>query len=98
MGKPMTSHLLAAGHTLTVHNRSRGAVDELAAAGARPASNPAEVARATEIVLTCLTNTASVEDVYFGPDGLIGAARAGQIPIDRSPVSPGTGPQCAAGA
>ena len=36
MGKPMAGHLLKAGHTLTVHNRSRGAVDELAAAGATP--------------------------------------------------------------
>src|SRR5262249_14039110 len=98
MGKPMASHLLAAGHTVTVHNRSRGAVNELAAVGARPASNPAEVAPAAETLLTCLTNTASVEDVYLGPDGLIGAARPGQILIDCSTVSPATSRQCAEGA
>ena len=44
MGKPMARNLLAAGHGLTVHNRSRGAVEELVAAGAREAFSPAEVA------------------------------------------------------
>ena len=34
MGKPMAKHLVAAGHRLVVHNRSRAAVDELVAAGA----------------------------------------------------------------
>ena len=45
MGKPMAKHLVAAGHRLTVHNRSRGAVDELVAAGATAAASPAEVAQ-----------------------------------------------------
>jgi 3-hydroxyisobutyrate dehydrogenase-like beta-hydroxyacid dehydrogenase len=98
MGRPMARHLLDAGFTVTVHNRSRAPVDELAAAGAHPASTPAEVARASDIVLTCLTNTQSVEDVYFGPNGLIGAARPGQIFVDHSTVSPLTSRQCAEGA
>ncbi len=95
MGKRMSRNLLAAGFTLTVHNRSRAAVDELTEAGARPASTPAEVARASDIVLTCLTNTPSVDDVYFGPNGLIGATRSGQILVDHSTVSPTTSRQCA---
>jgi 3-hydroxyisobutyrate dehydrogenase-like beta-hydroxyacid dehydrogenase len=94
----MARHLLAAGFPLTVHNRSRAAVDELAAAGARPAGNPAEVARASDVVLTCLTNTQSIEDVYLGPNGLIEAARPGQILVDHSTASPTTSKQCAAGA
>lgn len=98
MGRPMAKHLLEAGFPLAVSNRSRGAVEELARLGARPASNPAEVARDAEVVLTCLTNTASVEDVYFGPNGLIGAARPGQIFADCSTVSPATSRQCAEGA
>ena len=36
MGKPMAQNLIKAGHPLVVHNRSRGAVDELVAAGAQP--------------------------------------------------------------
>ena len=98
MGKPMARHLLAAGHRVSVHNRSRGAVDKLAAAGATAASNPAEVSRASDVVVTCLTNTTSVEDVYFGADGLSAAARPGQILIDCSTVSPATSRRCAEGA
>src|SRR5690606_24637964 len=75
---------------VTVHNRSRGAVDELAREGAIPAGSPAEVARAADIVLTCLTNTQSVEDVYYGENGLIAAVRAGQILVDHSTVGPAT--------
>jgi 3-hydroxyisobutyrate dehydrogenase-like beta-hydroxyacid dehydrogenase len=95
MGRPMARHLLAAGFPLTVHNRSRGAVEELAAEGARPARTPAEVAEASDIVLACLTNTASTEDVFLGKNGLVEAARAGQIFVDHSTVSPTTSRQCA---
>lgn len=98
MGRPMTEHLLAAGHTVTINNRSQGVVEELVKAGARRANTPSEVAAASEIVLTCLTNTKSVEDVYFGPDGLIGAVRPGQILVDHSTVSPTTTRQCAEAA
>ncbi len=98
MGRPMTLNLLKAGYTVTVHNRSRAVVDELVQAGARPATSPAEVARASEIVLTCLTNTRSIEDVYFGANGLIEAARPGQILVDHSTASPTTSKQCAEAA
>src|SRR5712691_7735380 len=98
MGKWMCRNLLAADFPLTVHNRSRAAVDDLAAAGARPADSPSEVARVSDIVLTCLTNTPSVEAVYFGPNGLILAARPGHILVDHSTVSPTTSHQCAAAA
>ena len=98
MGRHMARHLLAAGFPVTVHNRSRAAVDELARAGGRPAANPAEVGQASDIVLTCLTNTASTEDVFFGRNGLIEAARPGQILVDHSTLSPITSRQCAAAA
>ncbi len=86
MGRPMTLNLLKNGHKVTVHNRSRGVVDELAAQGATPASSPQEVALASEIVLTCLPTPASVEEVYLGERGLIGAARSGQTLVDHSTV------------
>src|SRR5262249_30890134 len=94
MGKRMSRNLLAAGFTVTVHNRSRAVVDELATAGARAAGSPAEVAQASDTVLTCLTNTPSVEDVYFGANGLMSVARPGQIFVDHSTVSPTTSKQC----
>ena len=85
MGRPMAEHLLRAGHRVHVHNRSRGVVDELAARGAVPATSPREVAERAEMVMTCLTNTQSVEDVYFGPTGLYGAARRGRSAPARPP-------------
>lgn len=98
MGKPMARHLIEAGNTVTVHNRSQGAVQELAAGGAKAAKNPAEVAAASDVVFTCLTNTPAVDDVYFADDGLMGAARAGQVFVDCSTVSPSTSKQCAEAA
>lgn len=88
MGRPMTLNLLKAGHEIVVHNRSRGVVDELAGEGAMPAASPREVGEAAEIVMTCLPTTEAVEEVYSGPQGLLGSARAGQVLIDHSTVSP----------
>ena len=88
MGKPMAGHLLKAGHTLTVHNRSRGAVDELAAAGATAASSPADVAKASTIVITMLPDTPDVERVLTGPGGVIEAMQRGTVVIDMSSISP----------
>ncbi|MCM8750592.1 NAD(P)-dependent oxidoreductase [Thermomicrobiaceae bacterium CFH 74404] len=89
MGKPMTRNLLKAGFTVVVHNRSRGPVDELAREGAVAAWSPAEVAQQADVVVTSLPTPASVEEVYLGEHGLIGAARSGQVLIDTSTVSPG---------
>lgn len=86
MGRPMTLNLLKSGHRVTVHNRSRAVVEELAAQGATPASSPQEVALVSDLVLTCLPTPASVEEVYLADRGLIGAARSGQTLVDHSTV------------
>jgi 3-hydroxyisobutyrate dehydrogenase-like beta-hydroxyacid dehydrogenase len=96
MGRPMTQHLLQAGHTATVHNRSRPAVDALVAEGAQPAKNPAEVAQKSDVVFSCLTNNASIEDVYFGPDGLLSALQPGQVLVDHSTAGLDLSRRCAA--
>jgi 2-hydroxy-3-oxopropionate reductase len=88
MGKPMAGHLLKAGYRLVVHNRSRGAVDELVAAGATAAASPAEVARAATVVITMLPDTPDVERVLTGPDGVLSAIQKGAIVIDMSSISP----------
>ena len=88
MGKPMAGHLIKAGHHLTVHNRSRRAVDELVAAGATAASSPAEAARASTIVITMLPDTPDVERVLTGPDGVLSALQRGAVVIDMSSISP----------
>jgi 2-hydroxy-3-oxopropionate reductase len=88
MGKPMAKHLVAAGHRLIVHNRSRGAVDELVAAGATAAASPAEVARGSTIVITMLPDTSDVERVLTGPDGVLTGLQTGAVVIDMSSISP----------
>ncbi len=88
MGKPMAKHLIAAGHKLTVHNRSQAAVDELVAAGATAATSPAEVARASTVVITMLPDTVDVERVLTGPDGVLAGLRKGAVVIDMSSISP----------
>jgi 2-hydroxy-3-oxopropionate reductase len=88
MGKPMAKHLVAAGHRLIVHNRSRAAVDELVAAGATAAASPAGVAKASTVVITMLPDTADVERVLTGPDGVLSGLQAGAVVIDMSSISP----------
>ena len=96
MGRPMAGHLLAAGHKLTVNNRSRAAADELIAAGAQMRNTPADVAREADIVITMLPDTPDVESVITGPDGVLEGLRAGAVLIDMSSISPAATRQLAA--
>src|SRR5215831_67662 len=88
MGKPMARNLLAAGFDVTVHSRSPGPVDEVVADGASRASSPAEVARASDVVITMLPDTPDVESVLVGEDGVLDAAAAGSIVLDMSTIDP----------
>jgi 3-hydroxyisobutyrate dehydrogenase len=88
MGKPMAYNILRADFPLTVFNRSRASVDELAQAGARPASSPAEVGRHADIVITMLPNTPQVEEVVLGPNGVIEGLASGGVVIDMSTIAP----------
>ncbi|MBI2887513.1 MAG: NAD(P)-dependent oxidoreductase [Chloroflexi bacterium] len=86
MGRPMAANLLKAGFDLTVHNRSRQVVRDLAALGAHEAHSPQEVAQAAEVILTCLPTPESVEEVYLRQDGLVAVASPGQLLVDHSTV------------
>jgi 2-hydroxy-3-oxopropionate reductase len=90
MGKPMARNILEAGYPLTVHNRSRDAVDELAAAGAQAAMSPHEVAQASDVVFTNLPDSPDVEQVALGPEGILEGAHEGMIFIDNSTIKPET--------
>ena len=88
MGKPMARNLLDAGYPLVAHNRSREPVEELANLGARPAEAPAEVARESDLIITCLPDTPDVMTVALGPDGLIEGVNPGGVYVDMSTISP----------
>lgn len=92
MGRPMTERLLGAGHTVHVYNRSRGAVEALAAMGARPCDSAREVGERADVVLAALPVPASSEAVF---QELAEVARPGQVLVDHSTVSVGLNRQCA---
>src|SRR5688500_17787484 len=89
MGKPMARNLVKAGYELMVHNRSRGAVDELVAESDKitAASSPREVAEQVETVVLMLPDSPDVTAVVFGDDGVLGAMEQGNLLIDMSTIA-----------
>jgi 2-hydroxy-3-oxopropionate reductase len=88
MGKPMARNLMKAGYQLVVYNRTPGPVNELAAEGARAASNPRAVAEQSDVVITMLPDSPQVQEVMTGEHGVLTGARAGTLVIDMSTISP----------
>ncbi len=90
MGRPMTLNLLKAGHQVTIFARhpEKAEVQEVIAAGAHPAPSPRAVAIASELVITMLPNSADVEGVVTGEQGVLEGARKGLILIDMSTIAP----------
>ena len=88
MGKSIARNILKAGFPLIVHNRSRPAVDELAAEGATAAGSPREVAEQVDVIFTNLPDTPDVELVVLGENGIIEGAHDGLIYIDNSTIKP----------
>jgi 3-hydroxyisobutyrate dehydrogenase-like beta-hydroxyacid dehydrogenase len=88
MGSAITRRLLDAGHTVTVWNRTREKAEPLLEAGARWADSPRAVAESSDIVFTMVTNTAAVQAVTDGPDGILAGLAPGKIYVDMSTASP----------
>lgn len=88
MGKPMALNLLKAGCSLTVHTRTKSKAEAVLAAGALWTDSPAQLAGQSDIVITCVTDTADVRKVLLGENGVIEAAQAGLICVDMSTISP----------
>jgi 3-hydroxyisobutyrate dehydrogenase/2-hydroxy-3-oxopropionate reductase len=80
----MAGNLAKAGHEVTVWNRTPGKEVE----GARTAASPAEAARDAEVVWICVSDTAAVETVLFGQNGVDESLREGMIVADSSTISP----------
>jgi len=96
MRKSIARNILKAGFPVVVHNRSRGAVEELVAEGAVAAASAAEVARKVDVVFTNLPDSPDVEKVALGENGLIEAARSGLIYIDMRTIAPAVAQKVAA--
>lgn len=96
MGAPMAANLLRAGFIVTVWNRSPSRTQPLIEAGAVGADSPADVAAASEVTISCVTNSGDVEEVALGPGGIIEGAAPGSVYIDCSTISPETARKVAA--
>ena len=88
MGSFMAANLARAGYPLTVWNRTAGRAGALVEIGATEAPSPAELARSSDVVLACLTDSPQVEEVLFGPEGLAEGLAPGSLFIDCSTLSP----------
>jgi 3-hydroxyisobutyrate dehydrogenase-like beta-hydroxyacid dehydrogenase len=88
MGRPMALNLVAAGYETTVHNRSRATAEALGEKGARVADSPREVAASADIVITMLADEDAVASVFGGDDGVLAAARPGQVLVEMSTIGP----------
>lgn len=89
MGTPMARHLLNRGYTLTVWARRPEAMAPLLAAGAVARESAADVAAASDVSITMVTDTWAVEDVILGERGIVRGARPGSLIVDHSTIDPG---------
>jgi 2-hydroxy-3-oxopropionate reductase len=87
MGVPMAAHLIAAGHTVYLHTRSRVPAALLEAGGLACAS-ATDVAQQADIVFLMLPDTPDVEAVLFGASGVAAGLTAGKTVVDMSSISP----------
>jgi 3-hydroxyisobutyrate dehydrogenase-like beta-hydroxyacid dehydrogenase len=88
MGSRMTKRLLEAGHTVIGYNRTRSKAQWLLDVGMQWGDTPAAVARAADVVFSMVANTAALQAVAGGTDGVLAGLRPGSIFVDMSTVSP----------
>ncbi len=88
MGHFMAANLVKSGFSVTVWNRTPERAEALVELGATRANSPADVARVSDIVVSCLTDSPQVEEVLFGLDGLAEGFSSGALFVDCSTLSP----------
>ena len=90
MGSRIAQRLLDHGYQVSVYDRNRAQTEAVAAHGGVVAKNILELARTSDVVLSCLTNDEAVQSVYSGPDGVFAGARPGTVVLEMSTISPET--------
>ena len=88
MGSNIGARLMEVGHTLTVWNRTTEKTKPLAEAGAAVAKTPADLTGAVDVVISLLIDTAAIDAVYHGPQGLLSGGAKGKLFIEMSTVTP----------
>src|SRR5438876_11680878 len=85
----MASHVLQAGLTVTVYNRTRARADQLKHLNAGVADSPAAAAQGAEVLITMVGDDAALEEIMLGERGALAALPKGAIHVSMSTVSPG---------
>src|SRR6185503_19783317 len=98
MGRPMASNLSRKGFALTVFDVADAPVSALKSLGAAAAAGVADVAKRSEVVFTMLPDSAVVETVIAGPDGVLAHLKAGGMIVDMSTIDPRVTDRLAAAA
>jgi 3-hydroxyisobutyrate dehydrogenase len=88
MGTPMAVNLARAGYAVLAYDIMPRGVEQVVAAGGRAASSIAEVASASDVIVSMLPSPTEVEAVVYGADGLLDQMRPGQTLIDMSTIDP----------
>ena len=88
MGRSMAGHLLEAGYSVHVYNRTQAKAQDLVARGAQWQSSPGKVAAAADVIITIVGFPVDVESVYLGEDGVLAQARSGSLAIDMTTSCP----------
>jgi 3-hydroxyisobutyrate dehydrogenase len=88
MGYPMAGHLVAAGHEVTVYNRTRAKADAwVSQHGGSAGATPREAVAGAEIVLACVGNDDDLRQVCVGDDGAFAGMSMGSVFVDHTTVS-----------
>jgi len=98
MGSSMAGHLLAAGHQVAVHTRTRAKAERLLAAGATWADSPAAAADGADAALSMVGYPADVDQVWRGPAGFLAAPRPPRLLVDLTTSDPALARELAAAA
>ncbi len=88
MGTPMCEHLVNAGYTVTVYNRTKDKAEALLKKGARWAESPKTLTKASDVIFTIVGFPDDVREVYFGDEGILAGAREGRVLIDMTTTQP----------
>jgi 3-hydroxyisobutyrate dehydrogenase-like beta-hydroxyacid dehydrogenase len=88
MGSRVTKRLLDAGHDVVGYNRTHAKAEWLLNAGMRWGESPRAVASSTDIIFSMVTNTAALDAVTYGPEGILAGLGPGKVYCDMSTVSP----------
>jgi len=88
MGYPMAGHLVKAGHSVTVWNRSGEKADKwVAQHGGNRAATPREAAAGAEFVMACVGNDDDLRSVVYGADGILAGLGKGCVFVDHTTAS-----------